>query len=209
MSQMKIGILAMVEKSNTFDSDRVGSQRNMALYSLPGKVRTSLRLYLKGAPAQPITSLLPGIFNTCLERLADPSPSHHKLRAPFIRPLINTKASFQPIYNLLSPAHVAGEDELAPDSPLQAQLIEFFEEQKQTLLLHTHLEEDLPKFVYCLHRKVLLGPPQLVINETYNTNINNAAKPAAVFHAVSVLCHQMSLLLQARVCAILYHMNIH
>lgn len=171
----------------------------MALYQLPGKVSATLRLYLRGAPAQPVSSLLPAIFTTCLERLADPSPAHHMLRAPFIRPLLNTKASQHPVYSLLSPAYIPKEEEIAPDSPLQAQLIDFFEEQKNTILTHTRLEEDLPVFVYCIHRKVMLGPPQLAINENYNNTLNKAGKHAAVMHAISVLCHQMSLMLQSRV----------
>ncbi|MBZ4040719.1 hypothetical protein, partial [Novilysobacter selenitireducens] len=96
------------------------------------------------------------------------------LRAHFIRPLLNKKASERPLFGLLSTLYQPEPEHLEPDSPLQKELIEFFEEKRDTLLMHTSIEEDLPVFVYCFHRKRLLGPPELIINDLYNTALNKA-----------------------------------
>lgn len=170
----------------------------MALYQLPKAAINTLRLTIKGAPSQPSTSILPMVMEQFLDRLADPSPSHHVLRAPFIRPLLNKKASEKPLFGLLSTLYQPEPEHLEPDSPLQKQLIEFFEEKKYTLLMHSSIEEDLPVFVYCIHRKRLLGAPELVFNDAYNTALINSGKHQSIIHAISVLSHQFSLMLQAQ-----------
>jgi hypothetical protein len=170
----------------------------MALYQLPKQTLTQLRLNVKGAAGQSVNSSLPLIFHNFLERLADPSPTFHILRSPFLRPLLNKKASKLPIYHLLSPAHTPSPEDLSPDSPLQKQLIEFFQEKQ--LHFGISVEANLPVYVYCLHRRRTLGPPQLVISEGYNDVISRAGKSAGVMHAISVLSHQFSLMLQAEVC---------
>ncbi|KAG8833141.1 hypothetical protein FRC17_011261 [Serendipita sp. 399] len=170
----------------------------MALYQLPKATLNSLRLNIKGGLGHQLTSVVPSIVDTFLTRLADPSPTHHLLRAPFIRPLLHTNASKQPLYNLLSPVYEPEPDHLEPDSPVQARLIEFFEEKKYSLLIDTVIEEDLPIFVYSIHRKRMLGAPQLVINESYNSSLNRASKVVATAHLISVMSHQFSLMLQAQ-----------
>ncbi|KAG8801060.1 hypothetical protein FRC16_001397 [Serendipita sp. 398] len=142
--------------------------------------------------------MIPSVVDTFLTRLTDPSPTHHALRAPFIRPLLNTIASNQPLFNILSPVYEPKAEHMEPESPIQARLIEFFEEKKGTLLMNTVIEEDLPVFVYCIHRKRMLGAPQLVINETYNSTLNKASKVTAIPHLLSVISHQFSLMLQAQ-----------
>jgi len=171
----------------------------MALYQLPKQTLTHMRCNVKGAPGQSVASLLPQIFHTFLERLADPAPTFHLLRSPFLRPLLNKRASKLPIYNLLSPAHAPTPEDLAPDSPLQNELIEFFQEKQQSLINNMSVEENMPVWVYCNHRRNMLGPPQLVINESYNDAISRGAKHPAMMHAISVLSHQLGLMLQAEV----------
>ncbi|KAG8836995.1 hypothetical protein FRB91_010048 [Serendipita sp. 411] len=170
----------------------------MALYQLPKATLTSLRLNIKDGPGHHLNSMIPSVVDTFLTRLTDPSPAHHALRAPFIRPLLNTNASNQPLFNILSPVYEPKAEHMEPESPIQARLIEFFEEKKGTLLMNTVIEEDLPVFVYCIHRKRMLGAPQLVINETYNSTLNKASKVTAIPHLLSVISHQFSLMLQAQ-----------
>jgi len=174
----------------------------MALYQLPKQTLTQLRLNVKGGAGQSVNSLLPLIFHKFLKRLADPSPSFHILRSPFLRPLLNKRASKLPIYHLLSPAHTPSPDELSDDSPLQKQLIEFFQEKRLHFINGISIEEGMLPYVYCLHRRRTLGPPQLVINEGYNEAISRAGKHAGMMHAISVLSHQFSLMLQAEVCTV-------
>jgi hypothetical protein len=173
----------------------------MALYQLPKQTLTQLRLNVKGGAGQSVNSLLPLIFHNFLERLADPSPTFHILRSPFLRPLLNKRASKLPVYNLLSPAYTPSPDDLSRDSPLQRQLIEFFQEKQLHLLNGISVEEN-PVYVYCMHRRRTLGPPQLVISEGYNDVISRAGKHAGMMHAISVLSHQFSLMLQAQVCTV-------
>jgi hypothetical protein len=169
------------------------------LYKLPGKAMQTLKLATGGGPSQSTVSLLPTIMATLLDRLANPSPTHHAFRAPFIRPLLNKNASKQPIFNLLTPAIAPRPQDLEPDSPEQARLIEFFEEKKENLLRNTSIDQTLPPSIYCTHKKDLIGPPKLLFNETYNIALTKASKHTAIIHAVSVISHQLSLMLQAMV----------
>lgn len=170
-----------------------------ALYKLPGKTAQTLKLSVQDGPSLSSMSILPAIISTFLDRLSNPAPTHHLLRAPFIRPLINKNASRQPVFNLLSPAIAARPEDLEANSPLQARLIDFFEENKHSLLRNTRIEQGLHGSVYCMHEKDLIGPPKLLINDIYNNTLNIASKQAALVHAITVLSHQFSLMLQSMV----------
>lgn len=143
---------------------------------------------------QSVTSIIPKWSFHLIDRLKNPKPEAHIIRAPFL-PALRGHYAPRPFSPVLAPDPA----DLEPNSPAQAELIEFFAQMDDHLASGLSLVQEMPVFEFARHSTPPFGPPKLEFGENYNNMLNIATAPVAVFHFTATLAHQLYLMLLRRV----------
>jgi len=166
-----------------------------AFYVIPRTaIKSSINMVTFSGSLQSVSSIIPKWTFHLIDRLKDPKPEAHIIRAPFL-PALRGHYAPRPF----SPVPAPGSADLEPDSPAQAELIKFFTQMDEHLASSLSLTQGMPVFEFARHTTPPFGPPKLEFGENYNNMLNTAPTPVAVFHLTSIVAHQMYLMLLRQV----------
>jgi hypothetical protein len=166
-----------------------------AFYVLPrSAIKGSINMITFSGSLQSVTSIIPKWSFHLIDRLKNPKPEAHIIRAPFLPAL---KGHYTP--RPFSPVSPPDPADLEPGSPAQAELIKFFTQMDDHLASNLSLVQGMPVFEFARHTTPDFGPPRLEFGENYNSMLNVATMPVAVFHLTATLAHQLYMMLLRRV----------